>query len=643
MDCMAKSKGTVAQSGKIARKSCPTASSCFIIALNQLIRKLHRGISVVVIAAHGTVSLVMMTPAVSLALTSVVVFSLVLSTPAVGLDLSSSFLSGFINTSSTLFHLAHHQTLKLADNYFNESQIPFAVGLLSRLIYLNLSYTEFAGQMPLEFSNLTKLNSLDLSRNSKLKLLKPGLTSLVQNVMNLKELYLNEVNISCTVSHILANFSSLTSLHFESCQLQGEFPADIFKLPNLQFLSVHYNPDLNGYLPEFSRRSLLKELILARTNFFGELPNSIGYLESLNHLDISYRNFSGSMLSSISNLSQLLHLKLSGNNFSAGSMPPWIGNITQLERLYMSSTQLTGQIPSWLMNLTQLTLLDLSYNMLHGPIPESISTYFLKTQDELQQLNLSNNRIQGPLPTWIWNMSTQTLSTLDLSQNFITGFHQPPPLALPWGTLRILDLSLNKLQGSLPVPPSSTLVYNVANNKLTGQIPLLICNASSLDVLDLSYNILSGIIPQCLANFSDRLTLLNLRNNKLGGPIPQTYKNGTQLTMINLSQNQLVGPVPRSLINCSLLESLDLGNNQINDIFPFWLGTLSESKILILRFNRFHGAIRNPDTSFAFPKLQILDVSHNGFTSKLPSDYFQTWTAMKTTYVNQSAHTGRIE
>ncbi|XP_059663766.1 receptor like protein 27-like [Cornus florida] len=192
------------------------------------------------------------------------------------------------------------------------------------------------------------------------------------------------------------------------------------------------------------------------------------------------------------------------------------------------------------------------------------------------------------------------------------------------------------LQGSLLVPPSFISIYNVANNKLTGEIPLLICNASSLHVLDLSYNNLSGIIPQCLGNFADSLELLNLQNNKLHGPIPQTYKNGTKLSMINLSQNQWQGPVPNSLVNCSLLESLDLGNNQIDDIFPFWLGTLPELKVLILRFNRFHGAIWNPNSSLAFSKLHILDISHNGFTGKLPSDYFHTLTAMRTIDVNES-------
>ncbi|XP_059653864.1 receptor-like protein 43 [Cornus florida] len=236
-------------------------------------------------------------------------------------------------------------------------------------------------------------------------------------------------------------------------------------------------------------------------------------------------------------------------------------------------------------------------------------------------------------------MSTQTLSSLHLSQNFITAFHQPPPLVLPWDRLWLLDFSSNMLQGSLLVPPPSIGIYNVANNKLTGEIPLLICNASSLWVLDLSYNNLSGIIPQCLGSFSDSLELLNLRNNKLHGPIPQTYNNGTQLRMINLSQNQLQGPVPNSLVNCSLLKSFDLGNNQIDDVFPFWLGTLPELKVLILRFNRFHGVMWNPNSSFAFSKLHILDISHNGFIS---FDYFHILTAMKTIDGDESTYIGRV-
>ena len=58
----------------------------------------------------------------------------------IGLDLSSSCLYGSINSNSTLFRLAHLQSLNLADNHFNYSQIPSQVGNLSRLISQSLLF-----------------------------------------------------------------------------------------------------------------------------------------------------------------------------------------------------------------------------------------------------------------------------------------------------------------------------------------------------------------------------------------------------------------------------------------------------------------------------------------------------------------------
>jgi hypothetical protein len=51
----------------------------------------------------------------------------------VGLDLSSSGLYGSINSSSNLFRLLQLQSLNLADNNFNYSQISSGVGNLLRL------------------------------------------------------------------------------------------------------------------------------------------------------------------------------------------------------------------------------------------------------------------------------------------------------------------------------------------------------------------------------------------------------------------------------------------------------------------------------------------------------------------------------
>ena len=77
-----------------------------------------------------------------------------------------------------------------------------------------------------------------------------------------------------------------------------------------------------------------------------------------------------------------------------------------------------------------------------------------------------------------------------------------------------------------------------------------------------------------------------------------------------------------------MLEVLNLGNNYLNDIFPFWLESLLELKILILQANGFHGPIWGPHTNFGFFELHVMDLSYNNFSVRLPYKYFNTWNAM---------------
>ena len=109
--------------------------------------------------------------------------------------------------------------------------------------------------------------SLDLSNNyfvgdhyeKLLDLRRIDLEALVQNMTYLRELHLGDVNISSSLPQSLANLSSLTSLTLFDCNLQGEFPSDIFLLPKIQAIDLSYNPKLVGFLPKFQSRSSLKE------------------------------------------------------------------------------------------------------------------------------------------------------------------------------------------------------------------------------------------------------------------------------------------------------------------------------------------------------------------------------------------------
>ena len=96
------------------------------------------------------------------------------------------------------------------------------------------------------------------------------LEALVQNMTYLRELHLDDVNISPSLSQSLANLSSLTYLTLYDCNLQGEFPPNIFLLPRIQSIDLSYNPKLVGFLPKFQSHSSLKELRFPNTNFSGE-------------------------------------------------------------------------------------------------------------------------------------------------------------------------------------------------------------------------------------------------------------------------------------------------------------------------------------------------------------------------------------
>ncbi|WRX29453.1 Leucine-rich repeat - like 10, partial [Theobroma cacao] len=557
-------------------------------------------------------------------------------------------------------------------------------------------------QIPLQISHLSKLVSLDLSWNYLQTIDKRTLGGLVQNLTEVRQLFLHRINMSSINPIVLMNISSsLSSLSLEGCGLQGKFPENIFHLPNLKLLNLRYNHDLNIYLPNFNQSNhfelldlsltnlsgalpnsignlvSLKDLDLHQTSLSGALPNSIGNLVSLEHLDLSFTNLSGALPNPIRNLRSLKYLSLSGaplcpgslnlirnllsgyikqfqhisleeiflqNNKLQGLDPSSISQLVNLTRLDVSSNNLSGIVESDLFSkLQNLQYLDLSYNNLYFNSNHTSTDYtlpnlyllylsscnvnqfpqFLRGSKVLERLDLSNNRIYSKIPKWMWDVGKDSLFYLNLSHNSMTELEQ-----LPWKNIRILDLSSNLIQGDPPIPPLTTSTFLISNNNLNGEMSDLICNVSYLEILDMSHNHLSGIIPQCFGKLSKSLRMLNLGTNKLHGTIPATFAKGCQLENLNLNANQLEGPLTRSILNCRSLQVLDLGNNKINATFPHWLGTLQELKVLVMKSNQMHGFVNGKRHTHYFRKLQILDLSNNSFTGQLPTRYIENFNAM---------------
>ena len=158
----------------------------------------------------------------------------------IGLDLSCSLLYGTIPSNASLFLLPHLQRLNLAFNDFGGSPISSGFGGFAKLRYLNLSWSDFEGQVPLELSHLSQLSSLDLSGNYWDSFETSVVKRLVQNLTKLRELHLDWVNMS-SVSHtsFMNLSSSLASLTLGGCGLRGSLPdLDIFGLQNLHELNL---------------------------------------------------------------------------------------------------------------------------------------------------------------------------------------------------------------------------------------------------------------------------------------------------------------------------------------------------------------------------------------------------------------------
>ncbi|KAH7677405.1 Leucine-rich repeat protein [Dioscorea alata] len=582
----------------------------------------------------------------------------------VSLDLSEKHISGQITAS--LFNLTSLQRLNLAYNFLVRStdQLP-DLEKLANLTHLNLSNIGvLAGQVPMGISRLTKLISLDLSQafSDTLKLEKSDLGTLIRDLSNLQELYLDRVNISsigkewchtisdsapklqalslryCSLSgpihnslsklrnlsiirlegnnllsqvpDFFAKFSSLTVLSFSFCGLKGLFPTKVFELLNLKTLDLSYNPMLAGYFPEFPLNISLETLTVSHTNFSGRLPNSLGNLKSLTYLSLSSCKFSGPIPWSIENLTELYFLDLSYNHLS-GHLPPMLA-VSKISIISLSYNNFTGNIPRTLSHAHHLVALDLEGNSLTGSIPMPLFTLPI-----LEKLNLANNKLSDHLQEFA--NASSTLQHVDLGGNNLHG--KLPKSLVDLSALVSLYLGSNNFDSVVELELFGHL-QNLTDLDLSG-ISLLMSDRityssllfPSLDALKLkSCNLTT--IPSFLKHKRNIYTL-ELSNNRINGIIPEWIWSigGSFGWSMNLSFN-LFTDFGRPFLNHSNdVVILDLSNNRIGGTIPSWMWS-SSLLYLNLSCNLFIGV--EGSSSIPSTKIVIIDLHSNLLQGSIP-------------------------
>ncbi|PUZ51674.1 hypothetical protein GQ55_6G206900 [Panicum hallii var. hallii] len=569
---------------------------------------------------------------------------------------------------TVLTKLPFLSTLILDDtNISGPTPVPEHFADFSSLAVLRLYCCGLTGTFPSWIFRIKSLMSLDVSENENLC---GELPEFIQGSA-LQVLRLSGTKFSGKIPESIGSLRNLTELDLSNCLFYGPIPS-FSQWPMISSVDLSGN-NLTGSLPSDGYLSLhnLAEIDLSNNSISGAIPASLFSHPSLEYLVLSQNNFTGNFLLYPNISSSLIEIDVSFNKLE-GPLPKLLSKFVGLALLDLSSNNLTGTVDlSFIKNYKRLDYLSLSYNKLSVVVEDGNHSYaeypiiwaylglascnlsyvpkFLMHQRSISDLDLSSNNIGGHIPDWIWGIGSLALN---LSHNSFTSVNTN----LSNTSIHDFDLHSNKIEGALPLPPwgtdrvdysnnhfnssimpefwsriSSSTSLSLANNSLIGEVSHLICSATNIEVLDLSFNSFSGLIPPCLLKHNEGLEILNLRGNNFHGPLPQDIINECALQIIDLNGNKLEGKLPVSMINCQMLQVLDLGNNLIVDTYPEWLGVLPLLKVLVLKSNGFHGPIdyeMKKQTHPFFPELQVLDLSSNYFNGSIPTRFLKQFKAM---------------
>ncbi|KAM3376145.1 hypothetical protein P3S68_014859 [Capsicum galapagoense] len=456
--------------------------------------------------------------------------------------------------------------LTILDLQINQltGSIPTSIFNITTIQNISLTERNLTGKLPITIcDHLPNLEGLYLSINYLRGIIPPNIEKCRK--LQILSLSLNEFigTVPKEISVELGNLNKLQRLALTRNEFTGSAPAGIFNISTLQFLAFSENKLSRTVPSDLGRGMLILEKLYCAANILtGFISSSISNSWKLRIVDLSVNSFTGPIPESLGNLKYLEHLNLAGNTFFSettfssltsltncrilrvlsfdgnqldSTFPTSVGNFSNsLQTFKAPDCKLKGNIPKEIGDLTGVIHMSLHYNELTW----TYSKYYPK--HNLGALDVSGNQLSGSVPTCIGNITSLRTIYLDYNR---------------------LDSRLTASIGGL----HDLIEFNISSNLLSETIPQEIGNLKAATLVDLSKNIFSGKIPSILGGL-DKLFNLSLAHNRLNGPIPDSFGKLLALEFLDLCYNNLSGENPKTIEALVYLKYLNFSFNKLSRV-----------------------------------------------------------------------------
>mmetsp|Transcript_110851 Transcript_110851/g.226848 ORF Transcript_110851/g.226848 Transcript_110851/m.226848 type:complete len:733 (+) Transcript_110851:213-2411(+) len=293
-----------------------------------------------------------------------------------------------------------------------------------------------------------------------------------------------------------------------------------------------------------------------------------------------------------------------------GELPPELELLRHLVKVDLDNNDISGTVPP----MPYLMDLSLAYNQLAGSLPDHFSE-----MTRLQTLSLSENALEGNLPRTFAALTD--LKILALNGNELTGGLEE---VYSMTSLEELYLAYNSFEDSLSNDSfrelSNLKVIDMKDNRLSGPLPDALWKLTNLEVIDVHKNALDGQINDVIVE-DHPLKYLDVSSNLLGGGIPSSISHLGGLTHLDLSYNRLERRLPKVYIEgmtkmktLLVTEEARLGPQPLPDL----LRGMTDLKQLSFRLSSRTGTI--PTWFGELTHLELLDLDWNHISGTVPTE-----------------------